>query len=101
MRLIDADALKEEMDMEWCPDIAVSEIWNVIDKAPTVGGWTSVKDKMPELKGDYLVTDGYHVPWKCRLLKLADVKGWVNGASNPVINYWMPLPEPPKEGELE
>ena len=56
MRLIDADALKEEMDMEWCPDMAVSEIWHVIDKAPTVGGWISVKDRLPESGKSVLVS---------------------------------------------
>ena len=112
MRLIDADALVETMQAD------EPELWSMYDAyslglhdqylydltaveaAPTVGGWISVKDRMPELEGDYLVTDGHCVPWKCRLLKLAGVKGWVNGASNPVINYWMPLPEPPEEGEV-
>ena len=36
MRLIDADALKKEIDDYWNPDMAVSEIWGVIDNAPTV-----------------------------------------------------------------
>ena len=49
MRLIDADVLKEEMDMAWHPDMEVSEIWNVIDNAPTVDGWTSVKEDLPEV----------------------------------------------------
>ena len=100
MRLIDADALYRKVKAECNPYGNPSIGWEDgkkvmewIEHAPTISGWTSVKDEMPELEGDYWVTDGYHVPWKCRLLKLAGVKGWANDVSNPVINYWMPLPE--------
>ena len=55
---------------------------------------------MPELEGDYWVTDGHLIPWKCRFLKLAGVKGWVDSISHPVIKYWMQFPELPKEGRL-
>ena len=72
----------------------------VVMDAPTIGGWTRVEDGMPELEGDYWVTDGHHVPWKCRMLILAGTKGWVNGAYNPQIKYWMPMPELPKEDEV-
>lgn len=102
-RLIDADALKEEMDMEWCPDMAVSEIWYVIDKAPTVGGWISVKDRLPEPEEKVLIYTKtgclkyaqYHDepnvvnPW---YVYEDQARAWTN-----VISHWMPLPEPPKE----
>lgn len=61
-----------------------------------VSGWVSVKDRMPEFEGDYLVTDGHSVPWKCRMIKLGESKGFVNSALNPVVKYWMPLPKPPE-----
>lgn len=108
MRLIDADELMESIRKALgiksmtksllLP--AERTIIDQIDSTPTVGGWISVKDRMPELEGDYLVTDGHHVPWKCRLLILAGAKGWANGIYNPLIKYWMPMPELPKEGEV-
>ena len=104
MRLIDADTLVSWLDIVPLENglIDPDEIKQYISEMPVANGnWTSVKDGMPELEGDYWVTDGHHAPWKCRLLKLADVKGWVNGVSNPVINYWMPMPELPKEGGVK
>lgn len=73
MRLIDADALKIAIDDGWHPDMMVSEIWEVIDNAPSIGGWISVKDRMPPNDDTKVMTYG-----------------------NPVT-HWMPLPEPPKE----
>ena len=35
MRLIDADALKAEIDNSWTPDIMVREIWEIIDRMPS------------------------------------------------------------------
>ena len=53
-RLIDADFLKEEMDDCWCPDMSVSEIYYVIDRAPTVqytpaseSAWVKLTGMMP------------------------------------------------------
>lgn len=122
MRLIDADALKEEMDMSWCPDMAVSEIWNVIDKAPTVGGWISVNDGLPA------ETHSIFYPWFGKkqwnkamwreqsdkvLVTVAFKDGtrkvtigethdgiWhttISRTLEPVVTHWMPLPEPQKE----
>lgn len=70
-----------------------------LDDVPIIGSWISVNDRLPELEGNYLVTDGYSAPFISRMMKMADVKGWVNDARNPPIKYWMPLPEPPKEDE--
>lgn len=88
MRLIDADAMKKEWSMgdkcEDCPqnarrcqydvDFSRMDICEMIDEAPTVGGWISVKDRMPPNDDTKVMTYG-----------------------NP-ITHWMPLPEPPKEG---
>ena len=54
MRPIDADYLKEEMDAWWCPDMTVGEIWNVIDRAPTFGGWISGCGMQIWLDGQWL-----------------------------------------------
>lgn len=98
-RLIDADALKEEMDMEWCPDMTVSEIWYVIDCAPTVGGWVSVNDRLPEIGkvvlafGTRSATTGM---FRGTMINRLDVWMWKHNTSKKVT-HWMPLPEPPKE----
>ena len=82
MRLIDADALLEELPVhpdggmrsvkEACLMIRVRE---TVKNAPTVGGWISVKDRMPPKDDTKVLTYG-----------------------NPVT-HWMPLPEPPKGKE--
>jgi len=62
--------------------------------------WTSVKDNYPEKEGFYLVSDGkglFH-PWIAEMRIFAGMKGFCNGANMPVVEAWMPLPEPYKEG---
>lgn len=59
MRLIDADALKEligECPENWTDspeEIAEFNMWHRImddiDSCPTIGGWISVKDRLPEI----------------------------------------------------
>lgn len=134
MRLIDADALMESIRKALgiksmtksllLP--AERTIIDQIDSAPTVGGWISVKDRMPEehpsifapLYGSekwsnamwrnesdrVLVTilfpDGTHTVDKG---KLQDGK-WKTGVS-PVlpqeVTHWAVWPEPPEEGKAE
>lgn len=108
MRLIDADVLKEAVDNGWKPDMMVSELWEIIDEAPTIGGWISVKDRLPELGEPYFAA--------CRSLR-DDREPWViEGVYNLVthdkpwgvplvamgeaeVYAWMPkvYPEPPEE----
>lgn len=68
--------------------------------------WISVEDRLPEDDGDVLaIASGYPSP----NITLEDVmviavfcegEGWYIGEypdwDNPIITYWMPLPEPPK-----
>ena len=70
--------------------------------------WISVTDRLPEDDGDVLaIVSGYPTP----NITLEDVlvvaafcegEGWYIGEypdwDNPIITYWMPLPEPPREG---
>lgn len=70
MRLVDADALKEDLTRFYTGEVTARAL---IDEQPTVGGWISVKDRLPPKDDTKVLTYG-----------------------NPVT-HWMPLPEPPKE----
>jgi hypothetical protein len=133
MRLIDADALdmaftnlrfNQDMSLahwgdrkDWC--LHGHEVEKLIHDAPTIGGWISVKDRLPDKSGKYLVTVTSNVDCKpfvktaWFLLKLWDnwqfkyecepnVPGFYNGDGEGdwverMVTHWMPLPEPPKE----
>lgn len=113
-RLIDADELMESVRKALgIKSMAKSlllpaerTIIDQIDSAPTVNGWISVKDKLPERKWiDYLVatriqndgTRGFNVAW------LNDDNGvwksndeWICDGRE-IVTHWMPLQEPPEE----
>lgn len=100
MRPIDADALKEAVDNGWKPDMMVSELWEIIDESPTVGGWISVKDRLPEEDGTmrgYLVTVGNWVGMM-PFFGGAFRENLHGKEPDYPVTHWMPLPEPPMEG---
>lgn len=112
MRLIDADALLQEMvgitdgwlkppkDWKWYEDL--------VRNAPTVAKdikvpdkWVSVKDRLPEKQGEYIAFDGKSVfgaYYEGGTLdtKWTDTTEWYRDY---VVTHWMPLPKPPKEDE--
>ena len=110
MRLIDADALKAEIQRrrKRYKTLTGVDMAMLIDDAPTVGGWISVKDRLPERKWiDYLVatriltdrTRGFNIAW------LNDDNGvwksndeWICDGRE-IVTHWMPLPKGPEEGE--
>lgn len=66
-RLIDADALKRVLVVEWnlhdSDEFANKDVWKALELAPTVhpeqpkiGKWTPCKERLPDKDGDYLVT---------------------------------------------
>jgi hypothetical protein len=58
--------------------------------------WISVKDRLPDKKGDYLIfnTDGIVWPyWYEPVNQWFDSLGFRTGS----VTHWMPLPEPPRE----
>lgn len=139
MRLIDADALKEllidtlesikknpKMDGQEAHIIAACHmLTEMIDDASTVStarnGWISVKDRLPEYPGHYLVCTsinywhggcmdinenhkhypngtpvGYDGTTMSVLDCYYDVTGHWNRVCDSHVAHWMPIPEPPE-----
>lgn len=105
MRLIDADALIKDIDGDLLDGIAEVRAIEKIENAPTVGGWISVKDRLPDDASDVLA---YYDDSECetRIAPVNYYKGvWYDCVFNrPLdtlgqqkITHWMSLPEPPKE----
>lgn len=121
MRLIDADTLLTAYEDTMKELVQATNIENIslealsllcgaklIAEAPTVGGWISVKDRLPKQKWtNYLVatkiqtdgTRGFNIAW------VNDDNGvwksndeWICDGRE-IVTHWMPLPEPPKENE--
>ena len=106
MRPIDADGLAREICRDQCEKDGCGshcELIAYVENAPTIGGWISVKDRMPEKSGTYLC----YQPKAADICALNTVRwstqhGWMGkevGSRIEGIEYWMPLPEPPKEEE--
>ena len=120
MRLIDADALERVImtmpDEELCEDCCYNVV-NAIDAFPTLGGWISVKDRLPEevpWDAKYALIwfyvekeDGKKIKPESPVIGKYDPfeKTWTvvglveNMQSRIRITHWIPLPEPPKECE--
>lgn len=62
-------------------------------------GWTSVKDRLPEVARTVLVTDGEHISFGYTLdYENKDLNPWYvkSPCSYNSITHWMPMPELPK-----
>ena len=123
-RLIDADALKATFQ-KWAnvPEYNEAERHIIraamiaVDDCPTIGGWISVKDRLPGEDGRYLVYNMFYCNAVVTIASFSTClenedeydfdgekrPGWfsyddeygyyeING-----VTHWMPLPEPPKE----
>lgn len=56
--------------------------------------WIPCSERLPKKSGQYYVSDGDKV-WICEFLIIPNfIGGWCNDAANPVVQAWMPLPEP-------
>ena len=109
MRLIDADALKKSWSMgdncedcqqnartcQYEQDFTRMDICEMLDEAPTVSGWISIKDRLPKKDGLYLCLTMYNNIKLYYQINLWEKNHWFWG--NYDVRYWMPLPEPPKE----
>ena len=63
------------------------------------GGWISVKDRLPDKAGSYLVIGKSGGATVTRWYMPSEFypEGHFGGNSSDYIRYWMPRPEPPKE----
>ena len=133
MRLIDADALEELFretighiakrpeigkDLEHMVRASAMAV-EMIQDAPTVGGWINVKDRLPDYAGYeclvcavneiynqthvFTAHTGYGEPgwWTSNVHYMSRAKSPCDNSLHPAlkITHWMPLPEPPKEEE--
>jgi hypothetical protein len=119
MRLIDADALDEKLDVLMVRFAAlgrrkVAEDYNfvrtVLLTAPTieVPRWIPVTERLPEKEGRYLVimkSGTQSVQWFYKLDHFAfdtyedTTRYFGNVALHHRITHWMPLPDAPKDGD--
>lgn len=62
--------------------------------------WISVKDRLPEIDGDYLCYVKNDVPYISNVQVIEYVEGigfsWEGYEPDEDVTHWMPLPEPPK-----
>ena len=119
MRLIDADALLEQMIHRREYVGRASDAVCLVEDAPTVGGWISVKDRLPETSGLKVLVTAKTVPdsvlqtsavfvafrgygdgkWYTPDIDFMTSAKTGNDNIHPVweITHWMLPPEPPKE----
>ena len=87
-------------------ELLVGALSDALDKQPT---WISVEERLPEPKKEVLVCIRYNTGHVIRETAKYDEKygdPWLTSnedyycaEGDPEITHWMPLPEPPKEGE--
>jgi len=69
------------------------DAWNQYKNYPR-HRWMPCSEELPKKSGLYYVSGGDKV-WVCQFLIIPNFTGgWCNDASNPVVQAWMPLPEP-------
>ena len=80
--------------------LLVGALRDALDKQPK---WISVKERLPEKEGDYLVrkahsysdNDGYSKIDVCIYCKMRDPE-WIGCGNLCKVTHWMPLPEGPE-----
>ena len=95
MRLIDADALITAIKGKTIMSgMAKAMALDAIGQAPTIGQWISVKDALPNLHVRVLTCDEAHIVMENCLIEPAPFAKWAEGF---YVNYWMPMPRPPRD----
>ena len=77
----------------------------MIANGVTVQEWISVKDRLPEV-GGYVVCIAKRNPFSRFMPIVARIEknGWVNPITEQYISevtHWMPIPQPPKGGNMQ
>lgn len=107
MRLIDADALIELLEPHglgkgstcgWHSGI-IDIVIDEISKMPTIGGWISVKDRLPEHGKRYLIYATSESGKNNRITTAAYGGHFALSGRCAYwkVTHWMPLPEPPTD----
>lgn len=106
MRLIDADKMQEDivslLETEWGYEGLRDDVAEIFKKIPTIKNnadknekWISIKERMPDNSGSYIVaTDRGAV---CTARYWENPKRWNSAKMNAHIVAWMPLPAPPEQ----
>ena len=98
MRLIDADALKAEIQRrrKRYKTLTGVDMAMLIDDAPTIDGWISVKDRLPEEGVRVLVWEKHGSAYVAYVNKQVSGVWQIGDTNGAIITHWMPLPEPPE-----
>ena len=102
MRLIDADALREKLialNYHTRAENMNEACVRTVDYAPTMGGWVSAKDRLPEKNVPVLVWEKQGFAYVDRLE--AECAWQIASTHHAIVTHWMPLPEPPEEVKRE
>jgi len=100
MRPIDADALDNRILTTTYTEKnfwALNLLSDYVKEAPTIGGWISVKDRLPEPPAQCLVYSAKASRPRGMETATYTEWGWMTAAYFPEVTHWMPLPEPPEE----
>lgn len=108
-RLIDADVLLNDMKCLWDwetvdgiqTSTALRQVMTDIRNAPTVGGWVSVEDRLPEKSGYVITFVPFQIDYKIDCMYYNDEYKAFNAQFTPAtaidgVTHWMPLPARPE-----
>ena len=91
----------DKSDIEETRVDTIKEILEIVHEVAEEynGGWISVKDRLPDKAGSYLVIGKSGGATVTRWYMPSEFypEGHFGGNSSDYIRYWMPRPEPPKE----
>lgn len=100
MRLIDADALRQVLEVFTEKDTLGHTPLQLCDAMPTVSQWHRVEEELPDKNGRYLVFDRDDGVMSAVYIKQRKESEWTDESEEWCdfpVTYWMPLPEPPEE----
>ena len=102
MRTIDGDALKIALDtfatlVGFGGVYDRGQVMECIDAAPTIGGWISIKDRIPDKNKEVIMCYEWTGKFSGNKYQEVIIDTLANLNHECRLIAWMPLPEPPKE----